>query len=274
MDNILQNLSPSEVSLALDANEIASFALFNRLPNVTFHDEQELVWFETGIRHDVFNRVLQARLEPDTASIAIDRVVSYFQQQRMPFLWHVGSSSSPTHLGSLLEERGLVHHETEPGMMLDLLKFNENIPVASRLTIHVVNTDALLQQWLRVWELGSSEEVIHLWFTFYKDTYLHHESPLRLYLGTLNDEPVATSGIFLGERVATIGPIGTLPHLRRQGIGATMTLAALREARTHGYRVATLNASPMGIEIYRRIGFQECSTSSLYLWHPHYDEAK
>jgi len=274
MDNILQDLSPSKASLALDANKIASFALFNRLPNVTLHDEQELVWFETDIRHDVFNRVLQARLESDTASIAIDRVVSHFQRQRMPFLWHVGPSSSPTHPGSLLEKRGLIHHETEPGMMLDMLKFNEDMPVTSSLRIHPVNTEALLQQWLRVWEVGSSEEVINLWFTFYNDAYLRRESSLRLYLGTLNGEPVATSGIFLGESVATIGPIGTLPHLRRQGIGATMTLAALREALVQGYHIATLNASPMGIEIYRRIGFQECCTTSTYLWHPTYDEAK
>ncbi len=271
MNNKMHQLSLSEAALALDANEIASFAMFDCLPNVTFHNEQGLVWFETGIRHDVFNRVLQARLEPDTASTAIDRVVSHFQQQRMPFLWHIGASSSPTHLGSLLEERGFVHHETEPGMMLDLLKFNENISIATGLTIQPVNTEALLQQWLNVWELGSHEEVIHLWFTFYKHAYLHQESPLRLYLGTLNGEPVATSGVFLGESVATIGPIGTLPHLRRQGIGATMTLAALREARAQGYRVATLNASPMGVEIYRRIGFQECGASSLYLRHPKYD---
>jgi len=271
MNDKIQHLSSSEVSLALDANKIASFALFNHLPNVTLHDEQGLVWFETGIRHDVFNRVYQAHLESNTASIAIDRVVSHFQQQRMPFLWHIGPSSYPTNLGSILEEHGLTHHETEPGMTLDLLKFNENIPVASELIIHPVNTEALLQQWLRVWEFGSSEEVINLWFTFYVGTYLHRESPLRLYLGILNGDTVATSGIFLGERVASIGPIGTLPHLRRQGIGATMTLAALREARTHGYRVAVLTASLMGIEIYRRIGFQECCTSSLYLWHPNYD---
>jgi GNAT superfamily N-acetyltransferase len=264
----MQQLSPSEAALALDANEIASFTMFQHLPNVTFHNEQGLVWFETSIRHDVFNRVLQARLAPNTASTAIDKVVSHFQRQRMPFLWHIGASSFPASLGSLLEERGLIHHETEPEMMLDLSKFNENISIASGITIHPVNTETLLQQWLHIWELGSLEEVIHLWFTFYREAYLHRETPLRLYLGTLDDEPVATSGVFLGESVATIGPIGTLPHLRRQGIGATMTLAALREARAQGYRIATLNASPMGIEIYRRIGFRECGSSSLYLWHP------
>lgn len=48
----------------------------------------------------------------------------------------------------------------------------------------------------------------------------------------------------------------TLPEVRRRGIGASMTLRVLREARAMGYRVAVLTTSPDGIGIYRRIGFR------------------
>lgn len=271
MNAILHDFSSARLSQALDANKVAFWTLFfSRFPKTTFHDDPGMLWFETGIRHDIFNRVLHTSLASDTCSVTIEHVISYFQQHRLPFLWHRGPSSSPANLGSLLESYGMTHYETEPSMAVDLLKLNENLPIASQLTIHLVTTNELLEQWIRVWELGSSEEVIRLWLTLYSSPYLDRESPLRLYLGMLDGEPVATSEVFFGAGVAAIGTVGTLPQHRRQGIGAAMTLMALQEARRQGYRIGVLTASPMGINIYRRLGFQEFSTHSIYLWHPSY----
>jgi len=269
MNAILHDFSPTRLSQALDANKVAFWTLlFSRFPKTTFHDDPGILWFETEIRHDIFNRVLQTSLAPDTCSVAVECVIAYFQQHRLPFLWHLGPSSSPANLGSLLESSGMTYYETEPGMAVDLLKFNEDLPVASQLTIHLVTTTELLEQWIRIWEFGSSEELIRLWLTLYSNSCPDQEGPLRLYLGMLDGEPVATSGVFFCAGVAAIGPVSTLPQHRRQGIGAAMTLKALQEARSQGYRIGVLTSSPMGINIYRRIGFQQFCTSSLYLWHP------
>jgi len=270
MNEILQDLSPSAVPQAMDANAIAFWTLFSHLPQVELHNDPGIRWFETGIRHDVFNRVFQTRLETDAFPVEIDRVSSYFQQSSLPFLWHIGPSSRPSNLGLLLQARGLIHYETEPGMAVDLLSINEHIPVATQLTIQPVTSEEQLQQWIRVWEFGSSEEVIRLWFTFYSGLHLNLHSPLRLYLGLIAGKAVATSEVFFGGGVASIQSVGTLPDHRRQGIGAAMTLRALQEARRQGYRIGVLTASPMGIEIYRRIGFQEYCAFSTYLWHPLY----
>jgi len=125
-----------------------------------------------------------------------------------------------------------------------------------------------LQQWLHIWEAGSSEDVISMWFTLYSLLCFNVESRLRLFLGLLDGEPAATSGVFFGAGVALIGTVGTLSQYRRQGMGAAMTLTALQEARRVGYRIGVLTASPMGVNVYRRIGFQEYCSYSTYLWHP------
>lgn len=265
---MLQDLSPAQVTQALDANRVALWTLFGQLPQVRLHDEPEIRWFETGIRHDVFNRVLQTRLESAMLPASAAGVLDYFQQRRLPFLWHVGPSPRAADLGLLLRQRGLIHHETEPGMAVDLLHYNEDIPTASEVTIHPVTTDALLEQWIRIWEFESDEEVINLWLSFYAGLHLDLQSPLRLYLGTVDGKAAATSAVFFGAGVAAVEYVSTLPDYRRQGIGAAMTLRALQEARRQGYRIGVLTASPMGIRLYRRIGFQEVCAFSLYLWHP------
>ena len=43
-----------------------------------------------------------------------------------------------------------------------------------------------------------------------------------------------------------------------------MTMAPLLDARAMGYRVGILHSSPLGLEVYRRLGFQE------YCWMSHY----
>jgi hypothetical protein len=88
----------------------------------------------------------------------------------------------------------------------------------------------------------------------------------RLYLGTLEREPVATALLFLGAGVAGIYGVGTIPLARRQGVGQAMTMVPLLEARTMGYRIGTLHSSPMGSRIYRRLGFREYCKLSRYVW--------
>ncbi len=264
MNTVLQDLSPSKVVLAYDANHIAERTLFSRLPQAELHDDPGILWYATGSDADSFNGVLQTQLEPDNLSIAIDRVCGYFQQRHLPFLWFVGPSSCPSNLGQILEDHGLIHAETEPIMAVDLLRMNADIPVSSRLAIHLVSTHEQLLQWLRVCLSECSEEIIQQCFALYSGLHLDLQSLMRLYLGTIDGEPVATSLLFLGVEAASLGRIFTLPQHRGQGIGATMTLAALHEAHACGYRIGLLAASPMGLSLYRRIGFQEYGLFSVY----------
>ncbi len=264
---IVETASVSQVAAAFEANRVAFWKLFGQLPQVELHEDRDVIWFETAAFHDVFNRVLQIRFEAGMLPRAATRVIRHFQQLRKPFFWHVGPTAQ-VDLELLLQDQGLLHHETEPVLAVNLRQLKEDVPAASHLTIQPVTTQELLEAWVRLWEVGSAEDVIQLWLALYAGLHLQPDSPLRLFVGMVDEKPVATAAIFFGAGVAAIECISTLPDYRRQGIGAAMTLAALQAARKQGYRVAVLTASPMGEPIYRRIGFQNYGTYSTYLWHP------
>lgn len=267
-NTILQDASPARVALALDANKIAFGTLLSTLPHAQLHNEPGLLWFETGVNGSPFNGVLQTRLAPEALPDAIERVRSHFQQRRLPFHWHLGPDFQPANLGGLLEAYGINHDEDEPGMAADLLSFNEDLPAVANLSIYPVMAEDQVRQWSRTTYCGAPEDAIQGVFAAYSGLPLDSQSPLRLYLGTLDGAPVATAALFFAAGVAYIGRIVTVHAFRRRGIGAMMTLHAMYEARRAGYHIAVLHASSMGINIYRRLGFKECCLISTYEWYP------
>ena len=78
---------------------------------------------------------------------------------------------------------------------------------------------------------------------------------MGLYLGVIDDEPVARSLVFYSSGVAGLYLIEVLEPYRRRGIGTAMTAAPILEAQKAGYELAVLMASEMGEYIYSRMGF-------------------
>lgn len=79
----------------------------------------------------------------------------------------------------------------------------------------------------------------------------------RIFVGYLNDNPVATNMLFNGAGVASVYAVATLPSTQGKGIGAAITLKPLLDARDkEGYKYAVLFSTEMGVKVYQRIGFR------------------
>jgi len=265
---ILQELSPAGVALALEANKIASGVLLSTLPNAALHDEPGILWFETGLALGAYNGVLQTSLSREALPAAISRVLTHFQARNLPFHWRPGPASQPENIGDLLVAHGIGFEEEEPGMAIDLLAINEAIAEVPALQIEEALSASQIRQWSETTFIGAPPEAIECVFTVHSQLPLGPQHSVRLYLGTFAGKPVATVKLFFAAGVAYIGRVVTIPEYRRQGIGARITLHALHVARHAGYRIAVLTASPMGVEIYRRLGFREYCLVSSYAWNP------
>lgn len=216
----------------------------------------------------IFNGVLRTQLEADKLPAVVDRMTTYFQQRQLPFEWNVGPSSQAQGLDQLLLDHGMTREEDEPGMAADLYALNEGVANVPNLVIQEVVSDEQLRQWSRTWGCGAPIEVGERWYTLYRDLRLGQDSPVHFYLGLLEGEPIATVALFFAAGVAAIHHVVTIHKVRRMGIGAAITLRAAQEARRHGYRIAILTASSLGINIYHRLGFREYCVFSTYEWEP------
>ncbi len=176
----------------------------------------------------------------------------------------------PADLGERLLAHGFTYGSPEPGMAADLLALPEDRPVPAGLTIERVRDERDLALWTRTLATGFGEgEREAAWVgEMYRRIGLDDRAPWRHYLGRLGGEPVATASLFLGAGVAGIYFVFTVPQARRRGIGAAITLAALREARALGYRIGVLGSSAMGYGVYQRLGFREYCAFGIYEWRP------
>ena len=94
---------------------------------------------------------------------------------------------------------------------------------------------------------------------FYKQVStipIQDREKLRLFIGYVDDEPVATAGVFLSD-VAGIYHVSTCPDMLRKGYGSAMCYTVLKSALASGYKDIVLPASQDGLGIYKRLGFEE-----------------
>jgi len=271
MSEILHDTSTQAIVAPMESNFTEEMATFGRyFPGATLYEDQELLWFTTGLPYGMFNAVLHTHLTAERVDAKIDEILGYFQAHQLPVSWIIRPSTQPANLGTYLEAHGFTHIMDKSGMAADLSALNEDIPAPPDLRIEEIRNEEMLKQLLIIESqgFGSPEAVSKVYYDTYVNIGLSKDLPWQHYLGLLNDEPVAISSLLLHAGVAGIYGVATIPEARRQGIGAAMTLAPLREARRRGYRIGILSPSEMGRGVYERIGFWECYKQSIYGWEP------
>lgn len=79
---------------------------------------------------------------------------------------------------------------------------------------------------------------------------------VAVYVGYTDGRPVTTGLGFRTGRTIGVCNIATVPSARRRGYGAAMTERIAADGAADGCDVAILQASPMGLPIYERLGYR------------------
>jgi len=84
--------------------------------------------------------------------------------------------------------------------------------------------------------------------------------PFTVFVGYLNEAPVATSMLAETSGLAGIYGVATRPTLARRGLGTALTAAAIGEAARRGHDVIVLEPSEVAQTMYARMGFVQFGT--------------
>ena len=272
MADVLTDFSQASMAQAVEANLFAFFQHLASWPRVEMHDEPACCWTLSDLPFPLFNSVLRARLPDDRIDALIDSRLAACEARNVPMLWWTGPSTMPADLGERLDRCGFVL-EPARGMAADL-EWHAGAPdtssPASALSVEPVEDTATLAQWGRVLcdAFGAPRPFGEAFAELAVTIGLGPQSPFRHFLARDDGQPAATCSLFLGAGVAGIYDVSTLPELRKRGLGRLVTDAAMREARTRGYRMAILHSSALGAGIYRALGFRDVCAIGQHVWVP------
>ncbi len=267
MTLILTDTSLPALARAVEESRSEMIRNYGRAPVAELYDGPELLRVYTGVPEPFFNGVLRSRLAPECLDAAIDDAIAYFGKRRATWSWLVGPEPQPPDLEQHLQARGLMGGHEGIGMGCDLRAIEEGRPAPAGLEIVRAADAEMLGTFVTTYVagFGMREAVRAPMTTLERSVGCRPGVPYRRFLGLLAGVPVATTALFLGERVAGVYHVSTLPPARRQGIGTAMTRRALVEAREAGYRVAVLHASAAGSRIYASLGFRACTMLKEYV---------
>ncbi|HZU66218.1 MAG TPA: GNAT family N-acetyltransferase [Ktedonobacteraceae bacterium] len=269
-EQILQDFTPPAIIDAIEQNFIGYTSAYVRASGGQVHEEPELTWLYTGTLLSYYNSVIRTAITTSDPDATIKATLAFFQARHQRMSWWVMPSTRPRDLIQRLQTLGLTLGWQDTGMAIDLHNLKEPPSTPTDLTIERVEDEKTMQDWLRAFgpgfDLNEEDLASYSRLVTCVPPQQHPIGPF--YLARLHGEPVAASALYCDPRVAGLCEVCTIPSARRQGIGAAITYVPLLDARAMGYRIAVLQASPMGEPVYRRLGFTSYCTLDAYCWQP------
>jgi ribosomal protein S18 acetylase RimI-like enzyme len=82
--------------------------------------------------------------------------------------------------------------------------------------------------------------------------------PIAGFIAEADGRAVGAAMVFLdvSTGIGVVGWVGTVPEYRRRGIGDAVTRAATNAGFALGARLVSLQASPMGLPLYEKLGYR------------------
>jgi ribosomal protein S18 acetylase RimI-like enzyme len=251
-------LSPAEIRQAIDLSWCDYFVYCKDFAAVEFYDGPDMLRYFTGLSHPFFNAVFRAQLPLENLDAAIAATLERARRHGLPLMWWTGPLSQPDDLGEHLQRHGLRLDDHEIGMALNLNDLKESAPPPDGVSITSVREAADLEDYMRVFGTGFDMEdyMVDFMHKAFLAQGLGPDRSLRHYLARLGGKAVGSAALLVSHGLAGIYNVAVLPEARRLGIARALTVRALQTARAERLTLAVLQASEMGVPVYRQLGFE------------------
>ncbi|MBE7123220.1 GNAT family N-acetyltransferase [Bacillus cereus] len=223
-------------------------------------ETKDYITVNCGLPADTFNIITLLNDNLTEGFEQLYKEVDYFNQKQFPMsVWFWDEDQEQT-IKSELIKLGLKEAEHNIAMVADLKKIHPTIDMPVGFTIQKATLPGQIQRFGETLAdlFGTSEEGINVQ-AFYNQASsfdLWNSENMKLYLGLYNDEVVSVGSLVCTKDSIGIYDIATKEEMRGQGFGSTMFNFLLQEAKQLKNTYCVLQASPDGINIYKKSGFQ------------------
>jgi len=223
--------------------------------------EEKSIAYIAEIDEPHFNVFLQRQKHKNLGQL-IDSVKQFFaKHQVLRWSYVVPSDLNTPLLKEVLSQHGITFSEISSAMHCEF-----QLPVITpktSLTFQPADTNrnGFLNTMLEAF--GGTNETINqydqaLKWAGHQNTNMHH------FIGTLGNKPITTLTLtFLNDWIK-IDNVSTSPTYQRLGYATQIMQFGMRLAQEKGVKHASVDASSKGLNVYKRLGFQELFAYHVY----------
>lgn len=268
----LTDTSPAGMVRAITEGLEACFLLLATAPGGESRTMEGITVAITGLPFFLFNGVFRTRLDSRLPTPEIDRrigeVVAYLRSRGAPFGWWLMPDEDPPDLRARLVAQDFAPAGEQPGMAIALDQLEPAPrPPKDVAVAEVIDVEGIREHMRLVASGSGLPPEFELTFgALLQELPFGPGKPIRYFLARERGKPIGTSLVVLSGRAAGIFSVATTPEARGRGVGTVVTLAALHAAREAGHRIAILESSQMGYNVYRRLGFEEYGQIGHFAW--------
>lgn len=217
-----------------------------------------LALFRSGVQHPLFNGVRRTQVSLEDAWERARQATA-----GTPWQWWVGEDSAPG-VADDLRRRGAVLAASLPVMALEVGRVRLSAPPAGLIVGEVGPAD--IDEWVHVW-VPASDIDARFAPAVTRAERARTRPPDGDYVrlaGWWDGRIVGSAVLFIDHGVAGLYAVSTDPAHRRRGIGRAMSQAAVLAAQERGCRVVALEATPQGLPVYLKMGFETVAEYQIF----------
>ncbi|UYX54925.1 GNAT family N-acetyltransferase [Bacillus thuringiensis] len=223
-------------------------------------ETKDYIAVDCGLPADTFNiiTILNNNLTDGNEELCAE--IEHFNQKRFPVnVWYWDEMQENNFKNELLK-LNLIEAEHNIAMIADLKTIRPTIDVPTDFTIQKITTPLQSQKFGETLAalFGTSAEGsnVQSYYNQISSLDLWNSDDMKLYLGLYKGEVVSVGSLVCTKDSVGIYDIATKEDMRGKGFGSTMFNFLLQEAKQLKSNYCVLQASPDGINIYKKSGFQ------------------
>jgi len=220
-------------------------------PGAQIESWQDGTAIRTSVPSELGNTLFVMK-RPDDAADLLKRARRFFSG---PNPWRILANAESREAISGAVGASMNPKPGDPGMLLSPLR--ESPPTPASLRIELVSGPAQLSDFRRAASKGFGIPGFVMNGLFPRTP--SETDPVVLLVGYEGSEPAASAVTVVVEGIGGIFTVGVRRPSRGRGYGKAITWAAVDAGRERGCDSCYLEASEMGLPVYRRMGFQVVS---------------